>query len=100
MEQDLTLGGTIRQTTVLQDFNKPMIARNTRWNYMANYFPLWKELIRFHVYIYLLVGIALYFVTVTPLISIVALAAAAYFFQIVRHLEHRLASSRKIMIGH
>ncbi|MBI3588023.1 hypothetical protein HY095_02415 [Candidatus Micrarchaeota archaeon] len=90
----------IGETTVIQDFSKPLVGRTTRWAYMSNYFPLWKDLIRFHLYIYVLIGVAIYFIASAPAISVISLAGAAYFFQLVRQRESRLASARKVMYGH
>ena len=90
----------IRETTVFADFNKPLIARTTRWEYMSRYFPLWKEVIRHKFYTYSLVGAAAYFLATTPFLAVPCLAAAAYFHSRVTMASSRLTSNRKVMINH
>lgn len=91
---------TVRETTVMADFNKPMIARTTRWEYVKKQLPLWKEAIRFRVYIAVLAIVALYFIFSVPAVSVLAAAGASYFYIMYKQRIQRLTSSRKVIWGH
>lgn len=91
---------TIRETTVFADFQKPMIARTTRWDYVKKQIPLWKEAIRYRVYIAVLAIIGVYFLFSVPAVSALAGAGAAYFYTMYLQRIQRLTSSRKVIWGH
>jgi hypothetical protein len=91
----------IRQTTVVTDFNKPLIARTTRWEYLARYIPLWKSLIRYRAYMWACIVLAAIAVLSDYSFFVVPLAGAAgYFFLLQKMVTTRVASSRKVIIGH
>ncbi len=93
-------GDHIRETTVFADFNKPLVARTTRWEYMSRYFPLWKDIIRHKLYKYSLLAAAVYFLATTPFLAVPCLAGAAYFHSRIAMAATRLTSVRKVMINH
>src|SRR3989344_4211175 len=89
----------IRQTTVMTDFNKPMIARTTRWEYMARYIPLWKALIRYRAYMWACIVLAAIAVlTGYSLLAVPLGGAAGYFYLLQRMSTSRLVSARKVII--
>lgn len=91
----------VRETTVFADFNKPLIARTTRWEYMSRYFPLWKDSIRFKAYRAALAIAAVYFAAVgTWAVTVAALAGAAYFHSLIQMRASLLTSPRKVLINH
>lgn len=91
---------TIRETTVFADFQKPLIARTTRWEYVKKQIPLWKEAIRFRAYWMVLALIGLYFLFSVPALSVVCAAGAAYFHTLQQQRIQRLSSARKVIWGH
>lgn len=91
---------TIRETTVFADFQKPLIARTTRWEYVKQHIPLWKEAIRFRVYIALLAVVGIYFLFSVPAVSVLAAAGGAYFYALYNQRLQRLTSARKVIWGH
>ncbi len=91
---------TIRETTVFADFQKPLIARTTRWEYVKKQIPLWKEAIRFRVYVAVLAIACIYFLFSVPAVSVITAAGAAYFYTLYKQRMQRLTSSRKVIWGH
>lgn len=92
----------IQQTSVLTDFQKPMMARTTRWDYVKGYIPLWKEAAHFEIYSYILTIVGVYFL-VFQFIPIVAVLCAfgVMYYKILREQRiSRLESSRKVIWSH
>lgn len=91
----------IRQTTVMTDFNKPMIARTTRWEYLARYIPLWKSLIRYKAYMWACIALGVLAIfSGYEFLAVPLGAATGYFYLLQKMVITRVASSRKVIIGH
>ncbi len=94
-------GDHIRQTTVMTDFNKPLIARTTRWEYLARYIPLWKSLIRYRAYMWACIALAAMAVLMGNNFLVVPLGGAAGYFYLLQRMNiSRLTGARKVIIGH
>jgi len=100
MAEHAGISNTIRETTVFADFQKPLLARTTRWDYVRRYIPLWKEAIRFRLYMVVLAIIAVVFIAIQPIVSVFAAAGAAYFYSLLQMRIGRLSSPRKVIWSH
>ncbi len=100
------LAGQVRSTSVFAQFEKPMLARTTRWDYVKSYIPLWKEAMTFELYYYGLAIIAAYFVLMQPagnlsfLIAAAAAGGSIYYHVLREQRLSRLLSTRKVIWGH
>ena len=91
---------TIRESTVFADFQKPLLARTTRWEYVKRQIPLWKEAIRFRLYVVVLALLAVYFIFNFAPLAVAAAAGAAYFHTLYQQRIQRLTSQRKVIWSH
>ncbi|MFH1106716.1 MAG: hypothetical protein V1787_02370 [Candidatus Micrarchaeota archaeon] len=90
----------VQMSSVLTDAKKPFLHTSTRWDYISKYFDIWKDSVRFRAYALACLGLGLYLLFTIPIMGVVALAGAAYYWELVKFRRHRLESERSVMIGH
>ncbi len=90
----------IRATTTFADGKETFLGMKTRWAYVADWLPVWKEAIRYRLYSYILFFVGLATMFSTPIIAVVAFFGAVYYYIVVMHKKDLLASDRKIIWGH
>lgn len=90
----------VQMTSVLADVKQPFLKMSTRWNYISRYLEIWKEGIRYRSFAVVSFLAGLFLITTVPFMGIVALGAAAYFWEVYKFRRHRLESQRTVMIGH
>ncbi|MBI5036751.1 hypothetical protein HZC09_05400 [Candidatus Micrarchaeota archaeon] len=101
MAEEFDRNPGVGMTMGLAEGNVPMLRATTRWNYLTNYLVLWKEMVRFRFYSYVLAILGVYFLFIQPLIAVPCLAAAMYFHKLMAFRKGRtLGSQRTVMIGH
>lgn len=94
--------GQVRASTVFAQYEKPLLARTTRWDYVKSYIPLWKEAMTFELYSYILAAVGIYFLAFQFIPAIAAAAGFGFFYYRVLRQQRvsRLVSTRKVIWGH
>lgn len=87
----------IRSTTVFADATRPLMKMNTRYNYLHGYEHFWKERIRYRIYFVALGLLGIYFLFANPLLAVLALGGAVYFYQLYDHRGMVVGSVRRIL---
>jgi hypothetical protein len=90
----------VQMSSVLADGKQPFLKHSSRWDYIVRFLDIWKEAIKFRGYAVISLVSGLYLLFSIPVAGIVALGAAAYFWELYKFRLHRLESQRSIMIGH
>ncbi len=92
----------IQSTTVISEYQKPLLSRSTRWDYIKGYVPLWKEAAHFELYTMILAVIGIYFLVIQyiPVISVVCGFGAVYYHALREQRIQRMESSRKVIWNH
>ncbi len=91
----------VRTSMVFADMKRPMLGASTRWDYFSKHLVVWKEHVRFRTYAIILALLGVYLIFAQPVIGIVSLGFATFFYQKHQHaLARTLKSHRTIIIGH
>ncbi|MFH0972286.1 MAG: hypothetical protein V1835_07030 [Candidatus Micrarchaeota archaeon] len=90
----------VQMSSVLADSKQPFLKMSTRWDYIARFLDIWKEMVKFRGYAVISAIAGIYLLFSIPIAGIAALGAAAYFWELYKFRQHRLESQRSIMIGH
>ncbi len=99
MQQEDTIP-PVQMSSVLADVKQPFLRMSTRWTYISRWVDIWKESIRFRTFAIVSLIAGVYLIFTIPIMGILALAAAAYYWQLYKFRMHRLESQRSVMIGH
>ncbi|MEK6843458.1 MAG: hypothetical protein AABY04_03130 [Candidatus Micrarchaeota archaeon] len=90
----------VQMSSVLADTKQPFLKMSTRWDYIARYLDIWKEMIKFRGYAVISFIAGIYLIFTFTIAGVVALGAATYFWELHKFRLHRLESQRSVMIGH
>ena len=99
MQQEDTIP-PVQMTSVLADVKQPFLRMSTRWTYISRFVDVWKESIRFRTFALVSLIAGVYLLFTIPIMGLLALAAAAYYWQLYKFRLARLESQRSVMIGH
>ena len=99
MQQEDTIP-PVQMSSVLADVKQPFLRMSTRWDYISRWVDVWKESIRFRTFAVVSLIAGVYLLFTIPLMGILALGAAAYYWELYRFRVYRLESQRSVMIGH
>jgi hypothetical protein len=91
---------TVVMTSVMADMKKPFMRVTNRWEYFERFLPWWKQYIRYRLYAFAFAAVGVLTLLSNPLIGIVCLAAAAYYWELHLLRKMRLESKRSLIIGH
>ncbi|MFH1779656.1 MAG: hypothetical protein ABH803_00730 [Candidatus Micrarchaeota archaeon] len=97
MEQDYKGVGI---SGVMADMPRPMMRMTTRYEYMKNYLLGYKVMIRYRFYAIVGLILGIYLLFIVPILAVLVLFLATYFYQ--QHLAQKdriFSSTRKVMIG-
>lgn len=90
----------IRVASVPANVKRPLLLSKTRWEYLTDHLPVWREMIRFKVLAYTLTTLGLYALLFTdiPWIAPFAIGAGVYYYMRYRlDLTIRIMSGRRII---
>ncbi|MFA6049474.1 MAG: hypothetical protein WC792_06025 [Candidatus Micrarchaeia archaeon] len=90
----------IRSTTALADGKETFLGMKTRWEFVCDWLPFWKEAIRYRMYSYALFFIGILTLFTAPIIAIPAFFGATYYYVVVMHKKDLLTNDRKVIWGH
>ena len=86
---------------VMADMPRPMLEMSTRGNFLNKYLGSYKQMIRYRFYALVGVLLGAYLLFVIPIVAMVVLFLATYFYE--QHLvqkDRTLKSTRTVMLGH
>ncbi len=90
----------IRVASIPANVKRPMLLTKTRWDYLTDHLPVWREMIRFRVLAYALCAIGVYALLFTdvPVLAPVAIGLGIYYYMRYK-LDHdvRIMSQRRII---
>jgi len=88
-------------TAVMAENTGPMLAMDSRYNYLMKNLPVWKDYIRYRVYAAMAAIVAIMLVFSQPLLATVAAFLAAYCWQMHNlFLRRTMTNTRTVMLGH
>lgn len=90
----------VQATTALADGKETFLGMKTRWAFVTDWLPVWKEYVRYRLYSYILFIVGAFTLFSIPYIAVPAFFGAVMYHYVSLHKQERLTSDRKVIWGH